>query len=213
MSAGFLADALQDYLALDEVRSGAQVRTRVGPNAILQTRAALDELCGYTKRDEIFDHAGLGWLTDRDLHDMVPAHTVNLLNCAVRDCLSWDRAEAVMARAGTLTADYIIANRIPGAAQKLLAILPERLAVKVLLKAIARNAWTFAGSSSVVVSGRTISIHNNPICLGSLGFDGCIWHCAVFSRLFQRLIDDRIEIRETECFGMGGLACVFEIER
>lgn len=189
----------------------AQPATRVGPNAILQTRTALDVLCGHVKRVEIFDRAGLGWLSRRDLEDLVHTRAVNALNASVLLSLAPDNAETVMAHAGELTANYIIENRIPAPVQTLLKIVPRSIGTKLLLKAIERNAWTFAGSCEVVIGDGIVSIYDNPICLGRLGYSGCVWHRAVFTRLFHCLISEKIVVEEIECIGKGGDACVFEI--
>lgn len=185
----------------------------VGPNAIIQTRHALDELAGLAKRQEIFAASGFGFLSDRDPSAMVEADIVNALNYEIGAQLPADRAHAVMKRAGELTAQYILANRIPRAAQWLLRALPARLAQPILLRAIAANAWTFAGQARVDVSGRRIAIYDNPICLAKIGFSSCVWHSAVFRTLFQTLVDRRITIHETECVGWGAQACTFEIVR
>jgi hypothetical protein len=64
-------------------------------------------------------------------------------NCGAR----WAEVAAEVARsAGRRTADYLLAHRIPKPVQALLKALPARLAARVLLSAIARHAWTFAGS-------------------------------------------------------------------
>lgn len=46
---------------------------------------------------------------------------------------------------GRLTASYLLANRIPKPAQIVLGLLPARIGLKLLLKAIGGHAWTFAG--------------------------------------------------------------------
>lgn len=190
-----------------------QTPPKVGPNAIIQTRTALDELAGSDARRAIFGAAGLERFTDTDPDAMVDAGIVNALNRQIAARLDAKTADAVMKRAGELTGDYILANRIPKAAQWLLKHLPSDVAQRVLLAAIARNAWTFAGNARVDKGPDFIAIHDNPICLGRNGFSSCIWHAAVFRRLFQTLVDPAITIHETECAGRGGRMCRFEIVR
>lgn len=185
----------------------------VGPNAIIQTRTALDALVGADKRRAIFDAAGLERFADEDPDAMVEASTVNALNRQIAARLDAETAHAVMKRAGELTGDYILANRIPKAAQWLLKQLPGNIAQRALMAAIARNAWTFAGNARVERGAGFIAIHDNPICLGKAGFSSCIWHAAVFRRLFQTLVDPAITIQETECVGWGSDVCRFEIVR
>ncbi|WP_424993119.1 bacteriochlorophyll 4-vinyl reductase [Oceaniradius stylonematis] len=185
----------------------------VGPNAIIQTRTALDALVGADKRRAIFDAAGLERFADEDPDAMVEASTVNALNRQIAARLDAETAHAVMKRAGELTGDYILANRIPKAAQWLLKQLPGNIAQRALMAAIARNAWTFAGNARVERGAGFIAIQDNPICLGRNGFSSCVWHAAVFRRLFQTLVDPAITVQETECVGWGSEVCRFEIVR
>lgn len=191
-------------------------RQRVGPNAIIQTRRALDHSVGIGLRRSIFDRAGLQKWQLTEPADLVAADAVNALNSVLIDTLDKAESAAVLAEAGALTADYILANRIPGPAQLALKILPAQLALRLLLKAITRNAWTFAGSATVT-SGADwrgqgwIAISNNPICTGKAGLDCCIWHEAVFKRLFATLVSPRVSVTETQCCGRGDPACHFAI--
>lgn len=194
----------------DDVTEG---RHTVGPNAVIQTRAALDEIAGVNARRTIFAASGFGFLSERDPDGMVEARIVNALNYEVAAQLDPQTAHAVLRRAGELTGDYILANRIPKPAQGLLKRLPGPLAQRLLMAAIAKNAWTFAGHARIETGPDFIAIHDNPICLGKVGFSSCIWHAAVFRRLFTTLVDPAITIHETECVGWGGEACRFEIVR
>ncbi|WP_306120604.1 MULTISPECIES: bacteriochlorophyll 4-vinyl reductase [unclassified Roseitalea] len=186
-------------------------RHTVGPNAIIQTRAALDQIAGAGARQAILAAAGLASLSERDPDGMVEADIVNALNGEIAARLDAATAAAVMERAGALTGDYILANRIPGAAKRLLALLPAPLARRMLIRAIAGNAWTFAGQAQIDTGADFIAINANPLCLGRSGFSSCIWHVAVFRRLFTALVDPAMTIHETECVGHGGEACRFGI--
>lgn len=185
---------------------------RVGPNAIIQTREALDEFCGTAKRTAIFEQAGLGTLADDRLRDLVDVGQVNALNQAIGQRLRPQVAHAVLRRAGELTGAYVLENRIPKPAHRLLKALPRAIAQRLLMKAIARNAWTFAGQARVETGADWILIHANPICQGPLGFSRCEWHMAVFSRLFETLVDPRIRICETHCIGQGSEGCRFTVQ-
>lgn len=185
---------------------------KVGPNAIIQTREALDALCGIARRTAIFQHAGLGALGNDGLRDLVDVGHVNGLNQAIGQRLQPPKAHAVLRRAGELTGAYILQNRIPKPAHRLLKALPRAIAQRLLMKAISRNAWTFAGQARVETGADWILIHTNPICQGGLGFSCCEWHVAVFLRLFQTLVDPRIHIYETHCTGQGSEGCRFTIQ-
>jgi divinyl protochlorophyllide a 8-vinyl-reductase len=124
-------------------------------------------------------------------------------------------AAAIEAEAGRLTAAYVLANRIPAPARAVLKALPARLAGPMLLKAIAKHAWTFAGSGAFrVVEGGAfarawrVEIAGNPLAGAPCG---CVWHAAVFTGLFRALVSPGATARETGCAAHGAPACRFEI--
>ncbi|HSO46845.1 MAG TPA: bacteriochlorophyll 4-vinyl reductase, partial [Rhizobiaceae bacterium] len=187
----------------------AQLCHRVGPNAILQTIEAIDGLHGACMRADILRAAGLP-PHGADAEGLVDAALVRRLNRAVGERFSPDAAHALMRRAGELTGDYILANRIPGPAMKALKRLPAPVSVNLLLKAIGRHSWTFAGSATVTIRHgwrrASVEIARNPIAYGP-----CVWHEAVFARLLSPLAGNRLQVRETQCCGSGSSACRFEI--
>ena len=185
-------------------------RNRVGPNAITQTSRALTALVGFEMRNRVFAHAGLGWMGNREPDQRVRAETVNALNASVLAVLGRQTAELVLGEAGVRTGHYIIDNRIPGLAKTLLRLLPRRLALRLLLMAVARNAWTFAGDATVETGRDWIVIQDNPICLGKAGFSGCVWHHRVLETLFHTLVSPDVTVVETHCIGQGDPFCRFE---
>jgi divinyl protochlorophyllide a 8-vinyl-reductase len=189
---------------------------RVGPNAVIQTRDVLDDAFGVALRRRVLDEAGLRLWQMQDPADMVSADDVNAFNAAIARLLPMADARAVLDEAGARTGDYIMANRIPALAQIVLRLLPARLSLRLLLKAVTQHAWTFAGAARVTSdadwSGHGwIRIEANPVCAGRAGFDACIWHEAVFRRLFSTLVFHGVHVRETQCTGRGDPACLFEI--
>jgi len=184
----------------------------IGPNAVVQLGEALraeglDDLAR-----AIFTAAGhREWLAAAP-RSMLAEREVARLHDAL-----WALAPQALPlarEAGRRTADYILANRIPRAARWLLAVLPSSMAEPLLVHAIARHAWTFAGSGRFVIEqGRPsrFAVTANP--LARAAEDGhCFWHEAVFTRLWQRLIDPRAQVVETRC-GHGVGACRFEVRR
>ncbi|MEO0679272.1 MAG: bacteriochlorophyll 4-vinyl reductase, partial [Pseudomonadota bacterium] len=120
------------------------------------------------------------------------------------------------AEAGRRTADYILAHRIPPRAQALLRAAPARLAAPLLARAIARHAWTFAGSGRFEAQGAwRLVVHDNPMVRGERAAAPlCRWHAAVFERLYRALAADDCRCRELRCGAQPGeTACVFEIRR
>jgi divinyl protochlorophyllide a 8-vinyl-reductase len=191
--------------------NAAPARSRVGPNAVIQTLAVLEQRYGAAARATVLEAAGLNRLHERDLLELVDADVVNALNAEVVRRLPPASARDVLWKAGRLTGDYVLANRIPRTARRLLQALPRPVARRLLMKAIARNAWTFAGRARVETRPDRIVIHDNPICLGRTSLSSCVWHVAVLARLLQTLVDPGLVVRETRCLGRGDPACRFDI--
>jgi len=123
-----------------------------------------------------------------------------------------------MARAaGRRTGDYIRIHRIPRRAQALLRVLPARLSARLLARAIARHAWTFAGSGRFRVASRAplvFEIADNPLVCGEhAAAPVCHWHAAVFARLYTRLVARDYTCVETACCATGAPACRFALTR
>jgi divinyl protochlorophyllide a 8-vinyl-reductase len=182
---------------------------RIGPNAIIQVAEALRALHGEAAAKRVFGAAGLGGLLDRPPRRMTDERAVSALHRSLHALMPVQEAAQVAADAGRRTADYLLANRIPRMVQWLLRALPAPLAAPVLLRAISRNAWTFAGSGHVFVtrgSPAMIEIEANPVATGP-----CHYHIAVFERLFRVLVHPRADVQETKCCASGAVACRFTI--
>ena len=184
---------------------------RIGPNAILQLVPVLDHAIGVEERRRLFAEAGVT-LPPPDA-GMLPETEVIRLHRAV--CL-WlpDRAPDLLRQAGLATGDYILANRIPRLAQRIIRLMPAPLAARVLAKAIARHSWTFAGSGAFGVEKfepLTVSIRHNPLAVGAGNHASCHWHAAVFERLFCALVWRSVQIKEMACCAAGQEVCRFEI--
>jgi divinyl protochlorophyllide a 8-vinyl-reductase len=97
--------------------------------------------------------------------------------------------------------------------QALLGLLPARLAAGLLLRAIARHAWTFAGSGAFQLrSGHPlrVEIAGGPIArAGAADHPVCGYYAATFETLFRALVHRRTRVTETACEAMGAPACVF----
>jgi divinyl protochlorophyllide a 8-vinyl-reductase len=209
----------------------------IGPNALLQLAPVLERHGGAALRDAVF-HAGGVWGPVRT-DGLIPEGPVADVHQAMRRLVP-GIAPDLAREAGEATADYILAHRIPGLAQAVLKTLPRVLAGRLLTRAIACNAWTFAGSgrfsvvAPVAASARGVShpphppwdiceqkkqvavfeIAGNPLVRGEVSEAPlCHWHAAVFRRLYAVLVDPRIEVRETACCACGDAACRFEVTR
>jgi divinyl protochlorophyllide a 8-vinyl-reductase len=187
---------------------------RIGPNAILQLVAVLDHCEGAALRHRVMARAGVV-LPPPD-SGMIPETEAAAVHLALREVLP-GRAEGLLRLAGIATADYILAHRIPRLARLLIRALPGVLGARLLTAAIARHAWTFAGSGGFRVAGRhplTFEVAGNPLTAG-LRSDHpmCDWHAAVFERLFARLVWPAVEVEEVACTATGAAACRFVLHR
>lgn len=188
---------------------------RVGPNAVIQLGEALrasPDLGDAATR--VYARAGLASLLDDPPAALVDERIPARLFDALWKELPAGRAAEIARDAGRRTGEYVLRNRIPALARAVLAVLPAPIAGRLLLKAIHRNAWTFAGSGHCLIeSGTTcvLTIERNP-----LQMPGCVWHVGVLERLFQALAGPGSRVRHCDDrgddTGGGAPACRFEID-
>jgi divinyl protochlorophyllide a 8-vinyl-reductase len=208
-AAASISEALGDGTYAGAVADPA----RIGPNAVIQLAAALRAAGQDALAAHVFTACGVPEWRDHPPGDMVDERRVARLHQAVRATVP--DAPAILSDAGRRTADYLLANRIPKPAQALLKILPARPAAAILVAAIRRNAWTFAGSATFAAhtaNPTVFEITRNPICAGEhAAAPVCDWHAAVFERLFQALVSRKARAVETLCEADGGACCRFEV--
>ena len=197
------------------IRSPEEAAARVGPNAATRVAEALAELGEGARLGEIFAEAGAREWLDCPPAQMIDERRVARLHRAVRDAFSAPRATQVLARAGFLTANYLIEHRIPRPMRAILPWLPRTWAERLFLSAISRHAWTFVGSGrfSYRVGPTTVlRIRANPLCAGERRpRDACAWHRMVFQQLFERLLRRPLDVEETSCEARGDDACGFRL--
>ena len=206
------AAAIRTVPGADE---GAPAGARIGPNAVLQLVPVLEARFAADEVAALFESADcVGWLSAPPA-EMVDERPVARLHQALRRRHPTD-APALAAAAGRGTGAYILAHRIPKPAQSVLKALPAPLASRMLLSAIARHAWTFAGSGRFAATpGRPaiVEIADNPVVAGEHAAGPvCHWHAGVFETLFRTLVHPRSRARETACCAAGAPACRFEID-
>lgn len=207
-------------LALDEGAVAAGRRGeglaagRIGPNAIIQLGEAVRERLGPAAREDLFRRAGLARYLDALPTEMVDEAEVMALHRELRASYPAATCRQVSWEAGLLTGDYILAHRIPKPAQIVLRLLPSGLAAKALTAAIGKHSWTFAGSGTFrALSTRPLKLEiaDSPICRGEASRTPlCDYYAGTFTRLYSRLADRRLVIRETHCGAVDGGACLFE---
>jgi divinyl protochlorophyllide a 8-vinyl-reductase len=184
---------------------------RIGPNALIQTVHALrdiDEL----PRIEAF-------LTDLDERTVLtdpPQTMVNeqrfarLIDALVQ-AYGLKIACDVLQRSGEYTADYVLANRIPGVFQMMLKPLPKRLSLRLLLLAIRQHAWTFTGSGEFDYTMShppqlTVHSHLYPLEASRAYYGGA------FKRLFRVLVHPQTTIETSFLEENNSIFCRYVVQ-
>ena len=198
------------------MQQAASSMGRIGPNAISQLAAVLGDRAGSGPVQRLFEAAGMAHYLDAMPEEMVDEQEVRALHATLRRQFGPACAQALARAAGRRTAGYLLERRIPKAAQWLLRRLPRPIAVRLLLRAIERNAWTFAGSGAFcAVYGKParLGITHNPLCRGLRSeLPACDFYAGTFEALFRSLINPEAKAREVNCEAMGDAACVFELD-
>ncbi|MBI1402363.1 MAG: bacteriochlorophyll 4-vinyl reductase [Porphyrobacter sp.] len=166
----------------------------IGPNAVLQAVAVMEERLGHAETCAILLDAQIHHLPSGDhmipevqalrLHRWLALHEP--MGCLV-----------IAEEAGARTADYIIAHRIPRAAAWLLRRLPALLAAPLLMAAIRKHAWTFVGAGSFTPQGAWgFRIDRSAADDAMMPPDSLFaWYAAVFTRLYRVLVAGDCECR------------------
>lgn len=192
-------------------------RGKIGPNAIIQTIAALEERYAPPQLRAILARGGAAELIDRPPAEMIDEQQFHSLAQLLVDQLGARAAGQVLRRAGQRTATYLLHYRIPRPAQWALRALPAGLSLRLLLPAVAQHAWTFAGSGTFsFAAGRAAQLSIASPALydaPELAAAVCSFYRGTFDHLLRTLVDRRVSLWETACQGRGDDACVYQITR
>ncbi len=164
-------------------------RGKIGPNAVLQTEIAIREAGGQGLAERIFAKACLGHLLRQRPDDMIDEAIPRALFNALFETVPRREGIRIALDAGRRTGAYILRNRIPMPVRVFLKLLPAPLASPLLLSAIQRHAWTFAGSGACSIEtgeAARLIIADNPMKMPV-----CAWHTGVLEVLFKELVSPR----------------------
>jgi divinyl protochlorophyllide a 8-vinyl-reductase len=194
-----------------------QAESRIGPNSIIQTVAALKERLGVEETRAWLERIGRGDLNEAMPTTMVVEHEFLDLIGHLREWQGLEVAAEVLERSGELTAAYVMANRIPAPIRTLLRIVPGWLGLRILLAAIKKHAWTFAGSGQFSYRfdrGLHLQLAHCIECQGIQSDTPiCRYYCGAFRGMIGTLIDPKVQVREIACSACGAGACEFVVER
>jgi divinyl protochlorophyllide a 8-vinyl-reductase len=189
---------------------------KIGPNSIIQTVRALQDFYGQKKAVEILEQGGQGHVLTRELNEMIDEQDFIALAKMLYSQLGVDDTLPLLRRSGNLTGEYVLANRIPKPVQRLIKFLPLPLRLKVLLTAIGKSSWTFAGSGtySFITRPRPLITINNSIIKQAVQAKKpvCSYYTGAFETLIKTLVSPRAVIEEVECLAGGSDKCRFVVK-
>jgi len=162
----------------------------IGPNAVLQMAWAMEGTIGAAAAREVLEVAGIDALPSGEA--MICEGEALRLHHALAMLHPADANDIAVA-AAVGTADYIIANRIPRLAARLLRWLPAPLAARLLMRAIEKHAWTFVGAGQFTVTGPWhFTIDRSRSGDATAPPDTLfLWYAQVFARLYSQLVRAR----------------------
>jgi divinyl protochlorophyllide a 8-vinyl-reductase len=188
-------------------------QAQIGPNALIQMVEALRLVWGTEKTRALLYSLGLGHYAEEPPQRMLPQAQVTALHTALYGMVDAPAFKAITFDAGVRTADYLLANRIPRAVQWVLRRLPDTIAVRVLCHAIAKHAWTFAGSGAFSYHwepGLVFRLRGNPLCSQiDAQAPVCDYYAATFERIFRVIVNDNWRVLERQCAANGASLCEF----
>ncbi|MEI7788829.1 MAG: bacteriochlorophyll 4-vinyl reductase [Chlorobiaceae bacterium] len=120
--------------------------SKIGPNSIIQTVAALEAKFGKKEAEALLKKIGQGHYIGNLPSEMIEESKFHAMVTALQKEIGDKVTAGILKESGERTARYLLKVRIPGIFQKLVRLLPSRPAFKLFLFAISKNAWTFAGS-------------------------------------------------------------------
>lgn len=181
---------------------------RIGPNAVTRLAEAAAARMGDAACAALFAAAGLGHHLARPPETMVDEADVMALHRTLA-ALHPAEAERIAADAGVRTARYLLGHRIPRPAQAVLRVLPPGLAARILLAAIGKHSWTFAGSGRFEArAGRDVRvrIEGGPFREPAAAAPLLAFYESVFAHLFATLVSRRSRV---EAGSVDGMICQF----
>jgi len=168
---------------------------RIGPNALIQTINALREFYIESQIASMLRQSNQDYLLHQSPQEMIEEGEFDRLALNLCDHIGVMPTRKVLQRSGELTADYLLAHRIPKPFQELLKVLPRQLALRLLFMSMSQNAWTFIGSGEFTydMSGHmpVVKITSDFASMeAACGFFG-----GTFEHLIRKLIDTRVSVR------------------
>lgn len=188
---------------------------RIGPNAIIRVGEALVAMQGRGMAADVFAAASLTSFFEAPPQSMVPEQQVTRLHAAMRGLLGVGLARRVGAEAGRRTAHYLLGHRVPRPLVLMLPRLPAWLSARVLLHAVSKHSWTFAGSADFTARAAQpveIGLAGCAICRNAHESGPlCDYYGETLAGLFRALVSRDCAALQTSCAAAGASACRFQL--
>ncbi len=188
-----------------------QTSAKMGPNGIIQTFNAVKAHYGEQEANRLLRQAGLEKYIAQLPHQMVDEREFHNLVKAVCETFEPEKQTQILREAGERTAEYLLQARIPKFFQALLKRLPTRWAAKLLLWAIKKHAWTFAGSGAFEyqVAG-TISA---KILVKAMPYqESAYFYGGALQLLFKRLFKNKLSFNIQTAMDNDTLLCFYSAQ-
>jgi divinyl protochlorophyllide a 8-vinyl-reductase len=182
--------------------------SKIGPNSIIQTVSALETTYGKNAAEDLLKKIGQGHWIGNLPKEMTEESKFHTLVTALQQEIGEKKTGEILKESGERTAKYLLKVRIPAPFQKLLKMLPPRLAFRLLLFAISKNAWTFAGSgefSYALTRPPEITVRVTYPTHQVVGN----FYLGTFSALLQELVNLKTEIIADIRRQNGAIRCMY----
>jgi divinyl protochlorophyllide a 8-vinyl-reductase len=183
--------------------------SKIGPNSIIQTVAALEAAYGKSRTETILKKTAQGYLIGNLPKEMVEETKFHSLVTALQKEIGEPATAAILKESGERTAKYLLKVRIPGIFQKVVKLLPPGPAFKIFLFAISKNAWTFAGSGEFAYTSKpspeiTVKVtHPSHPVVGN-------FYLGTFTALLQELVNPKTSIKADIRKRDGAILCTYK---
>ena len=186
------------------------VAGKIGPNALIQTVHVLQAQASPDEVAAVLHACGLERLLTEMPSTMVDEQEFFDLADTLAAQRGATETQAILREAGRLTGDYLLAHRIPRPFQRLLHLMPRRAAMKLLMTAIRKHAWTFVGSGDF-----TYTLGRRPqltiACSSNVTSAVCGFYGGTFERLFQTLVDAEAQVEMITTPPIVRTYCVYRV--
>lgn len=188
---------------------------RIGPNTIIQVAGVLRDRLSPSFAEAVLRDATRYTLATLP-SEMIDEREAQGVVRSLMARMGVELAAPMLREAGSRTADYLLAHRIPRVAQWVMRAAPRRVGLSLLLKAMTANAWTFAGSGHFHVESDghapVLVFEECAMCRGMHeAIPMCDFYAGTFEQLIRVLIAPDVRVTEATCMAQGGAACRFEL--